>query len=53
VELHDGERWGGGGSAEGYYALAGVVAFLRAGPEEEAVVESWTRRVLEVVERMW
>jgi len=39
VELHDGEGRDGGGAPLGYYALAGVVAFLRAGPEEEAVVE--------------
>ena len=35
VELHDG--CGGGDAFGGDYVLAGVVAFLGAGPEEETV----------------
>jgi hypothetical protein len=35
MELND--RFGFGNALIGYYVLAGVVAFLRAGPEENAV----------------
>lgn len=41
VELHDGreEGWIAREACFGYDVLAGVVAFLGAGPEEEAVLE--------------
>jgi hypothetical protein len=39
VELHNG--LGGGDALVGYDVLAGIVAFLGAGPEEEAVEEGW------------
>jgi hypothetical protein len=42
VELHDG--FGGCDALVGYYVLAGVVAFCRAIPEQEAVEEGWVVR---------
>ena len=43
VVLEDGGEVGrvAGEAVGGGYVLAGVVAFRRAGPEEEAVVEGW------------
>lgn len=51
VELHDGreEGWIAREACFGYDVLAGVVAFLGAGPEEEAVLEGYAESIFTTV----